>query len=70
MPSKSFDKDGGFTVGLVLLGIVYIPILALGDARYQGLFGDPVAFQAYSNRTENMFDVEQGKLHGGDQSRY
>ncbi|MFT5778520.1 MAG: hypothetical protein ACI837_001476 [Crocinitomicaceae bacterium] len=32
--SKAFGKESGFTVGLVLLGIVFFPILAFGDAQY------------------------------------
>lgn len=32
--SKAFGKSEGFTVGLVLLGIVFIPILGYGDAKY------------------------------------
>lgn len=32
--SVNFGKDSGFTVGLVLLPIVFIPILAFGDAQY------------------------------------
>jgi len=32
--SKNFGKDEGFTVGLVLLGFVFWPILAFGDAKY------------------------------------
>jgi hypothetical protein len=46
MISKSFGKDEGFTVGLLLLGIVFWPILGLGDARYIGPYGDPAAFKA------------------------
>ena len=34
--AKSFGKGGGFAVGLILLGFVFYPILAFGDARYQG----------------------------------
>lgn len=34
--SLSFGKDTGFTVGLILLGIVFFPILAFGDAKYVG----------------------------------
>jgi hypothetical protein len=56
MLSKSFGKDEGFTVGLLLLGIVFYPILAFGDAKYIGPFGDPVAFQAAQNPT---FDFDQ-----------
>jgi hypothetical protein len=33
--SKNFGKDAGFTVGLVLLGFVFFPILAFGSAVYQ-----------------------------------
>jgi len=33
--SEKFGKDAGFTVGLVLLGIVFWPILAFGDATYE-----------------------------------
>lgn len=34
--SLSFGKDGGFTAGLILLGFIFIPILAFGDAKYVG----------------------------------
>ena len=32
--SKAFGKDAGFTVGMVLLPIVFFPILAFGKATY------------------------------------
>ena len=32
----NFGKGGGFTVGLILLPIVFFPILAFGDAQYVG----------------------------------
>lgn len=32
--AKRFGKDVGFTVGLILLSFVFIPILGLGDAQY------------------------------------
>ena len=51
MISKSFGKDEGFTVGLVLLGVIFWPVLGFGDAIYQGPYGDPVAYKAYQ---ENM----------------
>jgi hypothetical protein len=35
--SKSFGKGAGFTVGLLLLGFVFYPILGFGDATYQRL---------------------------------
>ena len=34
--SKNFGKGGGFTVGLVLLSFVFVPILAFGKAEYSG----------------------------------
>ena len=34
--SKSFGKGAGFTVGMILLGFIFFPILAFGDARYLG----------------------------------
>ncbi len=37
--SKSFGKSEGFTVGLLLLSIIFMPILAFGDAKYQGPAG-------------------------------
>ena len=46
MLSKSFGKEEGFTVGLVLLGIVFLPILGFGAAKYLGPFGDKAAFDA------------------------
>ncbi len=33
--SLAFGKDAGFTVGLILLGFVFIPILAFSDAKYK-----------------------------------
>jgi len=32
--SVNFGKGAGFTVGLILLGIIFFPILAFGDAVY------------------------------------
>jgi hypothetical protein len=37
--SKSFGKSEGFTVGLLLLSFIFLPILAFGDAQYQGPAG-------------------------------
>lgn len=58
MLSKSFGKDEGFTVGLILLGIVFYPILGFGSAKYQGPYGDPVQFRARQNP---HFDFDQSK---------
>ena len=58
MVSKSFGKDEGFTVGLLLLGFVFWPILGLGDSKYIGPYGDPAAFRAAQDPS---FDFEQNK---------
>ena len=34
--AKSFGKGVGFGIGILLLGIIFLPILAFGDAQYQG----------------------------------
>jgi ABC-type sulfate transport system permease subunit len=34
--AKSFGKGGGFGVGLLLLPFIFYPVLAFGDAEYQG----------------------------------
>ena len=33
--SKKFGKDEGFTVGLLLLPFIFIPILGYGSSKYQ-----------------------------------
>ena len=55
MVAKSFGQNEGFTVGLVLLGIIFWPILGFGSSRYIGPYGDPEAFQAAQNPA---FDFE------------
>jgi hypothetical protein len=37
--SKSFGQNEGFTVGLVLLGFIFYPVLAFGSSTYQGPAG-------------------------------
>ena len=34
--AKSFGKGVGFALGIIFLGFLFIPILAWGDATYQG----------------------------------
>lgn len=58
MISKSFGKDEGFTIGLLLLGIVFWPILGFSnDIKYLGPYGDPAAFRAAQDA--NRFDFEK-----------
>ncbi len=37
--SKSFGKGEGFTIGLIFLGVIFLPILAFGDNKYAGPAG-------------------------------
>ena len=57
MLSKSFGKTEGYTVGLILLGVVFLPMLAFGDARYLGPFGDAKAF-AVAQQPSFDFDAK------------
>ena len=34
--AKSFGKDLGFAIGMVLLSFIFLPMLALGDSQYVG----------------------------------
>ena len=34
--AKSFGKGVGFGIGLIFLGIIFLPILGFGSAQYQG----------------------------------
>lgn len=34
--AKSFGQGVGFAIGLILLGIIFFPILAFGNAQYRG----------------------------------
>ena len=45
--SKSFGQSEGFTVGLILLPIIFYPILGFGDATYKG----PSAAEAAAQQT-------------------
>lgn len=59
MVSKSFGKDEGFTVGLILLGFIFWPILGFGTAQYLGPFGDPAAFAAHQGKDQFEFEQKQ-----------
>ncbi|QHS62504.1 DUF5684 domain-containing protein [Chitinophaga agri] len=40
--SKSFGKDVGFTLGLLFLGFIFVPLLAFSsDIQYVGPYGNP-----------------------------
>ena len=44
--SKKFGKGVGFTIGLIFLSFIFYPILAFGDAKYEG----------NSNETADLLD--------------
>jgi hypothetical protein len=56
--SKSFGKDEGFTIGLLILGFIFYPVLGFGSARYIGPYGDQQAFQAAQ---DPHFDFDSNK---------
>jgi hypothetical protein len=35
--AKAFGKSGWFAVGMILLGVIFLPILAFGKATYTGI---------------------------------
>jgi len=41
--SKSFGHGVGFTLGLLFLSFIFIPILAFGESKYLGPAGKPSA---------------------------
>ena len=47
--AKVFGKSTGFGIGLVLLGVVFFPMLAFGDATYQGAGGSADGGELDSN---------------------
>lgn len=51
--SKSFGQSEGFTVGLLLLGIVFFPLLAFGNYTYLGPAGNPLATNPFNNTPFN-----------------
>ena len=61
MLSKSFGKDEAFTVGLVILGFIFQPILALSkNIQYQGPYGDPEAYKAFQEK-KSQWDFDKNK---------
>lgn len=43
--AKVFGKESGFAIGLIFLPFIFIPILALGEAKYLGpIAGQPTVY--------------------------
>lgn len=55
--SRSFDKDVGFTLGLIFLSPIFYSILAFSDAEYLGPYADREGFAAYQE--QNKFEFEE-----------
>lgn len=36
--AKAFDKGIGFAIGLIFLNVIFLPILAFGEAEYVGVY--------------------------------
>lgn len=53
--SKSFGQGIGFTLGLMFLGFIFIPVLGFGNYTYLGPGGIPVTFGATDY--EKPFDI-------------
>ena len=61
MLAKSFGKQENYTFGLLFMSFIFFPLLAFGDAEYEGPYGDQDAFYAYKRKTgEQLFDFEKG----------
>jgi hypothetical protein len=41
--ATNFGKGVGYTIGLLFLGFIFIPLLGFGDAQYMGHDGEPEA---------------------------
>ncbi|WP_317133193.1 DUF5684 domain-containing protein [Mucilaginibacter limnophilus] len=52
--SKSFGQSEGFTVGLLLLSFIFVPILGFGNYKYLGPAGAQ-QFSPYGNDPYNNF---------------
>ncbi|MDP9883007.1 hypothetical protein J2W21_000486 [Sinomonas atrocyanea] len=57
--SKSFGKDSAYTVGLVLLPVVFLPMLGYGQARYLGK-GALMAPGGYGQQPQQYGQPHQG----------
>jgi|GEM_PF-122306 len=57
--AKSFGKGGGFAVGLIFLPVVFMPILAFGQAEYLGVPGKSgdVGAAEYAETTEDAIET-------------
>jgi hypothetical protein len=60
--ARAFGKGGGFATGLILLGIVFIPILGFGSARYLGPDGLGAREKIRSRADEDEEERESRQL--------
>lgn len=59
--ATSFGKDSGFTVGLVLLPVIFMAILAFDSSTYQGVSGK-------ENLNQNNYDFNDDKVNMQNES--
>lgn len=66
--SKSFGKGAGFTIGLLVLGIVFYPILGFGSDSYVGPGGEESGAGEAADSGESAIagDASVGTDEGGD----
>lgn len=57
--AKSFDQSPGFGVGLTLFPFLFLPLLAFGNAEYQGHDHEPT----HRDRGRNFEDRNQSKTY-------
>ena len=50
--AKKFGKSEGFTVGIVLLPIIFLPILAFGNAQYKN--EDEIDINEFGTKTQDV----------------
>ena len=43
--AKAFGKGTGYALGLAFLSAIFLPMLAFGKARYQGVVQQPTTFR-------------------------
>lgn len=55
--SLSFGKDTGFTLGLLLLGFIFFPILGFGSAQYIGPAGNNFEGGPRTGNQEGILDA-------------
>lgn len=59
MLAKSFGKNEAFTVGLVMMPYVFLPILGIGQSKYRGPYGNRNAYAKYQATLLRNFEQNE-----------